>query len=237
MPTGINNAKRKPKPQKGYRDGYGGPRGPKLRPPPPEFAITSDEVRAELEKWEGLIWKISHRYWRPNRNVTTLDDIRQVFISGWMYAATVYDRRRQVAFCSYATWWGESYVRRFLIREHSHGFRDGGMFKRLVRKPRPVSMNAAFGKAGLRFADTVPARRDLHAEETPEFPEDFWGRVYKFLDPVKREIIRLRYREEKTLEEVAVVIGVTRERVRQIEQKALEKIRDRVDFGSCVEEL
>jgi RNA polymerase sigma factor (sigma-70 family) len=54
--------------------------------------------------------------------------------------------------------------------------------------------------------------------------------VLESLLPREAEILRLRYglgegNEWKTLEQVAVVIGVTRERIRQIELKALRKLR------------
>ena len=41
----------------------------------------------------------------------------------------------------------------------------------------------------------------------------------------EKEILRLRYKEGKTLAEIGQVYGVTRERIRQIEAKALHKIR------------
>ena len=57
-------------------------------------------------------------------------------------------------------------------------------------------------------------------------PVDFW---YRYLSPKEREIIALRYGLDgtlpRTLEEVGRAFGVTRERIRQIEAKALEKLR------------
>lgn len=46
------------------------------------------------------------------------------------------------------------------------------------------------------------------------------------LDPREREIITLRYFENKTLDEVSRIIGRTRERVRQIQNQALAKLKD-----------
>ena len=49
------------------------------------------------------------------------------------------------------------------------------------------------------------------------------------LAPRERDVLRMRYGlddgEPKTLEEVGAVFAVTRERVRQIEHKALRKLR------------
>jgi RNA polymerase sigma factor (sigma-70 family) len=49
------------------------------------------------------------------------------------------------------------------------------------------------------------------------------------LEPRERAVLRMRYgldkSDEQTLTEVAAVIGVSRERIRQIEQAALAKLR------------
>jgi RNA polymerase sigma factor (sigma-70 family) len=49
------------------------------------------------------------------------------------------------------------------------------------------------------------------------------------LNDREREIVRLRYGldrgEPRTLEEVGIVLSVTRERIRQIERSALAKLR------------
>jgi RNA polymerase primary sigma factor len=54
------------------------------------------------------------------------------------------------------------------------------------------------------------------------------GRTFKILDERERQILLLRNGLEdglpKTLEEIATMQGVSKERIRQIESKALEKI-------------
>ena len=54
------------------------------------------------------------------------------------------------------------------------------------------------------------------------------GKTFKILNPRERKILRLRHGLEdgkpKTLEQLAVSEKVSRERIRQIESKALEKI-------------
>jgi RNA polymerase sigma factor (sigma-70 family) len=54
--------------------------------------------------------------------------------------------------------------------------------------------------------------------------------------PQEVRVLTMRYMEEMTLEEVGQVLGVTRERIRQIENKAIRRIRWRAvsdkDVGS-----
>ncbi|MDQ6798614.1 MAG: sigma-70 family RNA polymerase sigma factor, partial [Actinomycetota bacterium] len=96
----------------------------------------------------------------------------------------------------------------------------------------PVSLETPIGNEGeTELADvvadsTAPSPYDLVAEA-------MMGReVAKLLAPLderEREILRLRYGldrgEPRTLEEVGIVLGLTRERIRQIERTALSKLR------------
>ena len=75
---------------------------------------------------------------------------------------------------------------------------------------------------------------ELAAEETerlaPELIEHL-DRLIRQLRPRDQTIIRLRYFEGCTLLEVSKAIGVTRERVRQLQIKAVEVLRAAFDFG------
>jgi RNA polymerase sigma factor (sigma-70 family) len=52
------------------------------------------------------------------------------------------------------------------------------------------------------------------------------------LNPREREILRMRYEHDMTLEETGRELKVTRERVRQIETRALSKIRQKEKIGN-----
>ncbi|HEV8132464.1 MAG TPA: sigma-70 family RNA polymerase sigma factor [Acidobacteriota bacterium] len=59
--------------------------------------------------------------------------------------------------------------------------------------------------------------------------------ILSSLTPREEKIMRLRFGlsencKEHTLEEIGTLLGVTRERIRQIEKKALSKLRHRVEF-------
>jgi RNA polymerase primary sigma factor len=101
---------------------------------------------------------------------------------------------------------------------------------------RPASLEAPLGyDSDNRVADVV-------ADENADDPYDelegkantaMLREVMKDLDP--REVTILRYRfgldgdDEKTLEEVGRKFGLTRERIRQIQEIALKKLRKKIE--------
>lgn len=241
MGTGLNNAVRKLKPlaNTGFVTAFS--KGPtkRLAPVDPEHALTLEEVHQQIKDNTGMIWAVVLRWWKINKEQVDKEDLFNESISGWMYAARYFDRRRPLKFSTYATWWAQSRIRNFLQSELNQGFRVPGSYhKKMTRLPRPVSLNLDYRRlGGSGIGHTIPARREHFKEETPEFPEDFWDRVNKFLEPKEIKIIALRYRQGKTLEEIAKDMKLTRERCRQIEWRALDKIGRRCEFGDYLGEL
>lgn len=68
-----------------------------------------------------------------------------------------------------------------------------------------------------------------YEQTSSELLKDAIGDVLGSLDPREAEVLKLRFglegEEPKTLEEVGKIFGVTRERIRQIEAKAIRKLR------------
>ena len=96
----------------------------------------------------------------------------------------------------------------------------------------PVSLESPVGEDGeSSLGDMV----EDHSGQTPEEAMDILARqeeVRELLDTLterERQVVRMRYGlgEEKpqTLEEIGSALGVTRARVRQIEARAMEKLR------------
>jgi RNA polymerase primary sigma factor len=96
----------------------------------------------------------------------------------------------------------------------------------------PVSLETPIGEEDdSHLGDFIKDERNVSPEEyaTNELLKDEIADVLLTLTEREEKVIRLRfgldYGKSKTLEEVGQIFGVTRERIRQIEAKALRKLR------------
>ena len=97
----------------------------------------------------------------------------------------------------------------------------------------PVSLETPIGEAGdSQFGDLIEDRSTVSPAERVITANlrDIAGDVLQTLSPREEKVIRLRFGmdtegREHTLEEVGEDFQVTRERIRQIEVKALRKLR------------
>ncbi len=96
----------------------------------------------------------------------------------------------------------------------------------------PVSLETPIGEeADSHLGDFIKDERNVNPEEyaTNEMLKDEISGVLLTLTEREEKVIRLRFGLEdgktRTLEEVGQMFGVTRERIRQIEAKALRKLR------------
>jgi RNA polymerase primary sigma factor len=96
----------------------------------------------------------------------------------------------------------------------------------------PISLDLPIGEEGdATLGDLVEARDaidPLEASETAALKRAV-AKALNELTPREQQILRMRFGIDEsnahTLEEVGKVFGVTRERIRQIEAKALDKLR------------
>ncbi len=101
-----------------------------------------------------------------------------------------------------------------------------------ISMDQPTSLEAPIGDSETRFGDLIadddaasPLEMTIQSNLNREIK-----RVLASLDPREAKILRMRFgideKREYTLEEVGQVFGITRERIRQIEAKALRKLKD-----------
>ena len=119
-----------------------------------------------------------------------------------------------------------------IIKSHPWDRRDFWTPLFLMASGDDVSLSAAVGEeGGLELGDTLE-QDIIPSVESEMMRSSFESRIQlmvKDLDQKERDVIRMRFGlgvdDEHTLEEVGQSFTVTRERIRQIEAKALRKLR------------
>jgi RNA polymerase primary sigma factor len=96
-----------------------------------------------------------------------------------------------------------------------------------------VSLDKPLGESDSgAYGDLIAAEGDRPDEEVEvQFTEHALHRAVADLPERQQEIVKLRYglngdSEPKSLEEIGKIMGITRERVRQIETRALRQLRN-----------
>jgi RNA polymerase primary sigma factor len=108
---------------------------------------------------------------------------------------------------------------------------------------RHLSLDAPIGEGGeTSFLDVLPSTTSPSGEEA-YINATFTDKIRELLSqlpPREQQILRLRFgidEEPKTLEEIGGMLGITRERVRQIEKQAKDRLRQKARIGTLQEYL
>lgn len=110
----------------------------------------------------------------------------------------------------------------------------------LALAPGAVSLDSPLGDDGFTLGDLVDAQADEveHVEVHGLFPDDV-ERLLGHLTEREADVLRRRHGlaphdEISTLDDIGKIHGVTRERIRQIESKALARLWNRLKFEGVV---
>ncbi|MDL5055387.1 RNA polymerase sigma factor RpoD [Oscillatoria laete-virens NRMC-F 0139] len=95
-----------------------------------------------------------------------------------------------------------------------------------------ISLNIPVGEEDSTLADLIEFNGETPENQVSKtILRENLERILDTLSPREQDVLRLRYGfddgQEKTLEEIGSIFNVTRERIRQIEAKSLEKLRSR----------
>lgn len=97
-----------------------------------------------------------------------------------------------------------------------------------------LSLDQTFEDGDDTIIDSTKDPYSLNPEEYDKLKEieEYVIRILKVLDEREQMIIKMRFgieSDEKTLEEIGKFLGITRERVRQLEKRAIKKLRKLID--------
>jgi RNA polymerase sigma factor (sigma-70 family) len=196
---------------------------------------------------QGLVWMVVRRYLRLiEGTMLAPEDLVNEGNFGLMRAAETYDPEK-AKFSTYAAGWIRHYVGRAIqnqlrtVRVPTHKQARGG-FKYHPRFNVPLMVSSGRGSTASekKTEDEVcivdlmqdrfePASSAADGAEQQEMSAILRAGMLERLDHRERKILKRMFWEEATLQDVGDELGLSRERVRQIKNSALEKLRLRAE--------
>ncbi|MBN1327178.1 MAG: sigma-70 family RNA polymerase sigma factor [Candidatus Cloacimonetes bacterium] len=134
---------------------------------------------------------------RYNKLGIPQEDLEQEGMIGLLEAADKFDVSREVKFSTYATYWIKKRILEAVSKEKKTSFHQ-------------VELN-----------EELTSDKDIPVQEKKwkplDFPED--------MPENEKLVIKFLYEDQLTLKEISDQLGISRERVRQLKEKALRRMR------------
>ncbi len=187
----------------------------------------------------GLVFRVVRRFVPTGCASLEEADLVQAGAIGLMRALESFDPERGFSLGTYATHWIRHHIQREVMN-HGRSIRVPVHTQeklRMARKPLPcttISLDAPSGpdNSPKTLHDTIG---DAEADPTDQLRERERQKAVAIaltqLPERTRRIIRDRFWGERTLAQVGDALGVTRERVRQLEAGALTKLRKHMEVA------
>lgn len=180
----------------------------------------------------GLIGRMVQRYRRFIGGCIEWDDL---FQAGWLgvhHAAERFDPTRGFKFSTYAQWWIRTFIQRAIMNERrtvrvpvhrqTDAYKNGErLHLDALSLDAPVNANESGGDTWL---DLLRSESDPGADAEQSDLADLVDAAVEGLPEKDRRVIRGRFWRDRTLGEIGDDAGVSRERIRQREAKALERL-------------
>ena len=160
---------------------------------------------------------------------------------GLIKALTRFDPERGVNFICYAIWWIRAYVKDFVYKKTKVRTGMLGYAKGLVSLDRNLSDKEGSEDKFIDYLpDIAPSQEDSYFSKQKKcIITDILHSDFGPLNVREKYIINRRFFDEPTatLKEISQTLGITRERVRQIQVRSLAKIREYIEKQQLVKRI
>lgn len=229
-------------------------------------------IKGNMQQLYNQNLPLIRQFIRPFLGYEDEADLLQESYIGLWQATLHYEISENVLFMTFARYWIQQEVRRYLensgslIRIPSHKKQQGIQYKRLLQEyereyGRPPSDREAAEDLGVSLDELTKIRMSMQGVSSLDMPlktdkaDDeislgdtiadqnslendvidrifdeqreaaVWRIVEDYTDTQQEKVIRLYFKENKTLSEIAAETGVSLERVRQIKADGLRRLR------------
>lgn len=180
----------------------------------PPRRLSEEEEAALLKEHEGFVRQQAKKFYRPDLDIEELVQEGRV---GLLRGIRMFDESRGYVLLTYAGRWIRNYIRRFVRAR-------GNTIARPIEKP-DVGPTCSGGTA-MKIALDIG---EVGADPLVAFVNEDIAEALRFLPTREQEVIVRRFHKGMTLREIGEEFGTTRERIRQIEKRALAKLKARLD--------
>lgn len=179
--------------------------------------LTEAERTAAIEGVIDLAYSFANKIC-PHGDRDLVNDCAQEAMVGFCRAAKYYDPSRGAKFVTYCHLAGLREVWNFMAKHRARGI-SKSFTRGFDTDDLPLTMNFE-----LLAGNDILDRDREHADDDP-LPENFWESALAKLDARSRRVMVRRFRDGAVLRTIAREEGISKERVRQLIDAALAKLR------------
>ncbi len=189
-------------------------------------AIHQDAIDTLIKYHSGFVGVLAGKYAKKTSNLE-FEDFFCEGILGLLISIEKFDLDRNVLFLTYAGYWVRQYMQAAMFEQED-----------LIRKPK-VNPGERFVKHDLEVAtidgkymtleELVIAPPDYRYDAEPDHPYvmvNYNDIDFDILDDREKSILTMYCVEHYTLDNIGEKLGITKERVRQVKNVAIQKLRE-----------
>ncbi|HCX73729.1 MAG TPA: hypothetical protein DHM37_08425 [Candidatus Cloacimonas sp.] len=153
-----------------------------------------------FEKYKGLVVDIANKYKHLG---LPIEDLIQEGMLGLLQAQQKFKEEKGAKFSTYATYWIKKYILAAIEKEKKGSLNSIKLVDETVKDEKQQA----------KFDSDIKVSKFLKL--TDDIPVD------------EQKVLRMLYEEQYTLKEIAEELNISRERTRQLKEKALRRLRSK----------